>query len=206
MLKVNEIFYSLQGESTFAGKPCIFIRLSGCNLSCSYCDTRYALDEGYEMEVGEILAKVESYPCELVEITGGEPLCQPESIKLMDKLLAQNYNVLLETNGSIDLADVPDEVIKIVDVKLPGSGCWGSFFRDNLDFLECWDELKFVISSREDYVAAVGFLDEHDLWEHEVLFSPVTDRLAPSLLAEWILKDALQVRLQLQLHKLLDIK
>jgi len=206
MLKVNEIFYSLQGESTFAGKPCIFIRLSGCNLSCSYCDTRYALDEGYEMEVGEILAKVESYPCELVEITGGEPLCQPESIKLMDKLLAQNYNVLLETNGSIDLADVPDEVIKIVDVKLPGSGCWGSFIWDNLDFLECWDELKFVISDREDYVAAVGFLDEHDLWQHEVLFSPVSDRLAPSLLAEWILKDALQVRLQLQLHKLLDIK
>ena len=206
MLKVNEIFYSLQGESTFAGKPCIFIRLSGCNLSCSYCDTRYALDEGYEMEVGEILAKVESYPCELVEITGGEPLCQPESIKLMDKLLAQNYNVLLETNGSIDLADVPDEVIKIVDVKLPGSGCWGCFFLENLDFLECWDELKFVISNPEDYVAAVRFLDEHDLWGHEVLFSPVTDRLAPSLLAEWILKDALQVRLQLQLHKLLDIK
>lgn len=206
MLRVCEIFYSLQGESSFAGRPCIFVRLSGCNLCCSYCDTRYALDEGYEMDVGEILAKVKSYPCSLVEITGGEPLCQPESIKLMDKLLARDYNVLLETNGSLDLAEVPDDVIKIVDVKLPGSGCWGSFYKGNLDFLECLDELKFVMSGREDYDAAKGFLEEHDLWEHDILFSPVTERLEPSQLAAWILEDALKVRMQLQLHKLLQIK
>lgn len=206
MLSVCEIFYSLQGESSFAGLPCIFIRLSGCNLSCSYCDTRYALDEGYEMEVGEILTRIKEYPCTLVELTGGEPLCQSEAIKLMDKLLEKGYRVLLETNGSIDIAEVPSEVIKIVDVKLPGSGCWGSFDPANLDFLECWDELKFVISSREDYDTAVSFIDEHALWERDLLFSPVTDRLNPALLAEWILAEGRQIRMQLQLHKLLNIQ
>lgn len=206
MLSVCEIFCSLQGESTFAGLPCIFIRLSGCNLSCSYCDTRYALDDGYEMEVGEILARIQDYPCQLVEITGGEPLCQDEAIKLMDKLLAKGYQVLLETNGSIDIAEVPSEVVKIVDVKLPGSGCWGSFNPDNLDFLEDWDELKFVISGREDFEAALGFIDEHRLWEHELLFSPVTDRLDPALLAGWIVTEGKRIRMQLQLHRLLNIQ
>lgn len=206
MLKVSEIFFSLQGESTHAGRPCIFIRLSGCNLECRYCDTRYALDEGKEMEMHQILTEINQYPCRLVEITGGEPLCQPASIKLMQRLLEQGYQVLLETNGSLRLDAVPKEVARIVDVKLSGSGHSGCFLLENLKLMQSHDEIKFVILDRQDYLEAVDFVKKHILSGGKILFSPVSDTLAPTLLAQWILEDGLDVRFQLQLHKVLGVR
>jgi len=206
MLTVSEIFYSLQGESTYAGLPCVFIRLSGCNLDCSYCDTRYAFEGGEELSVRDIAERVKAFSCNLIELTGGEPLCQPEAIQLMQDLLKDGYKVLLETNGSIDISAVPLDVIRIVDVKLPGSGCFGSFDLANLNYLTKRDELKFVISDREDYQAAVKFIGMHELAGTALLFSAVVGRLAPAQLARWILEDKLPVRLQIQLHKILDIR
>jgi len=206
MLTVSEIFYSLQGESTYAGLPCVFIRLSGCNLDCSYCDTRYAFEGGEELSVRDIAERVKAFSCNLIELTGGEPLCQPEAIQLMQDLLEDGYKVLLETNGSIDISAVPLDVIRIVDVKLPGSGCFGSFDLANLNYLTKQDELKFVISDREDYQAAVKFIGMHELAGTALLFSAVVGRLAPAQLARWILEDKLPVRLQIQLHKILDIR
>lgn len=200
---VCEIFKSIQGESTYAGLPCVFVRLSGCNLRCTWCDTPYARgsDEAIELSTDEVLSRVSEFGCGLVEITGGEPLLQGEARELASKLLSSGYTVLMETNGSVPISGLDDGVIKIVDVKCPSSGHAGSFLVENLEYIGPRDELKFVIGNREDYEAAKGFLEEMLRGRTEkVLFAPVRHELHPKELAEWILKDGLRVRLQLQLH------
>lgn len=205
MLQVIEIFASLQGESSYAGLPCVFIRLSGCNLRCNYCDTRYAFEGGEKLSVEQILAKVEKFGIPLVEVTGGEPLYQKQSTQLMQALVDGGYKVLLETNGSLSIADVPKEVIRIIDYKLKGSGEGGSFAEDNYALLRDGDEIKFVISDRADYLEAKRWVESRGREGLSLLFSPVSERLKPELLAEWILEDALAVRFQIQLHKVLGI-
>jgi 7-carboxy-7-deazaguanine synthase len=205
-LKVNEIFYSIQGESSYAGRGCVFVRLSGCNLRCTYCDTTHAYEEGEELEIGDIIDRVASYQCPLVEVTGGEPLIQEETPALIRRLLESGYEVLLETNGTQDLGQVDDRCVKIVDIKCPTSGEADKHDLINLSRLTDDDEIKFVIGSREDYEYAKRILARMDLKPSrmdKVLFSPVFSAMEPSVLAEWILKDRLNVRLQLQLHKYL---
>ncbi|GMR04320.1 MAG: 7-carboxy-7-deazaguanine synthase QueE [Thermodesulfobacteriota bacterium] len=200
---VSEIFLSLQGESTFAGLPCAFVRLAGCNLSCDWCDTEYArtAQGAVEMTVGEALAELGRFNCKLSEITGGEPLLQPESLELAGRLLDGGYTVLIETNGSVELKGIDPRIIKIVDVKCPSSGHAGSFRVENLSYINPDDEVKFVIADRTDYEFAKKCLDELICDRTEkILFAPVRQKLAPKVLAEWILRDMLRVRLQLQLH------
>jgi 7-carboxy-7-deazaguanine synthase len=208
-LLVCELFYSIQGESTFAGLPCVFIRLAGCNLRCSYCDAAYSyLEPATGMTIDSILLYVDRHPGALVELTGGEPLLQPGCRQLMDRLLMDNRTVLLETNGSQPIADLPAAVRVIVDVKCPGSGMVQSWLHDNLEAIRCRNaafpagtELKFVISDMDDYLFARDFVRRHDLVSHApVLFSPVRGRISPRDLASAILGDHLPVRLQLQLH------
>jgi 7-carboxy-7-deazaguanine synthase len=205
-LKVNEIFYSLQGESSYAGRPCVFIRLTGCNLRCSYCDTRYAYEEGTDRELDLIIDQVSSYRCPLVEITGGEPLIQMETPTLILRLLERNFKVLLETNGSQNIQRVDDRCIKVVDMKCPSSGMEARNDLENLKKLGSNDELKFVIGDRIDFEYAKGVLDEYQKFfsaMNPVHFSPVFGELEPKLLAQWILEEHLGVRLQLPLHKIL---
>ncbi|OGP14375.1 MAG: 7-carboxy-7-deazaguanine synthase [Deltaproteobacteria bacterium GWA2_54_12] len=200
---VYEIFKSIQGESTYAGLPCVFVRLAGCNLSCSWCDTPYARvpDEAIEMTIAEVIEEVGGYNCPLVEITGGEPLMQEEACLLAVALADRGYRVLVETNGSICLSGLDPRVVKIVDVKCPSSGHAGSFLLENLKHISPEDEVKFVIGGREDYDSAIRFMEEFLRGRTEkVLFAPVRPQLSPRELSEWILKDALKVRLQLQLH------
>jgi 7-carboxy-7-deazaguanine synthase len=202
LLKVNEIFYSIQGESTRAGLSCAFIRLAGCNLRCAWCDTQYAYVEGESLSVQTILERIKPYPCRLVEITGGEPLCQTETPALAEALIQNGYTVMVETNGSLPISDLPDPVIRIVDVKCPSSGESESTDWRNLASLRPMDEVKFVIATREDYEWAAGIIDEKEISNRcEILFSPVEKKLASSDLAGWILEDGLPVRLQIQLHK-----
>jgi len=202
MINLSEIFFSIQGESSFAGFPCIFIRFAGCNLRCNYCDTKFAYETEFSMEISEIMQTVQKYsPVKLVEITGGEPLWQPEVYDLFSVLLKNDYQILLETNGSFSLKKVPAEVIKIVDVKCPGSGEGKSFLYENLDFLNPADELKFVLSNRADYEWAKKFVLTHNLIIKKVLFSPVFGKIKPRELAAWILQDKFPVRMQLQLQK-----
>jgi len=200
---ITEIFKSIQGESTYAGLPCLFVRLTGCNLRCHWCDTAYAFHGGQKMSVGEVLARLRDLGGNLVELTGGEPLLQQEVYPLTDQLLAQGFRVLVETSGERDLAQLPRQVVKVVDVKCPGSGEEGKFRFDNLAWLERKDQIKFVILNEEDYRYARDYLVHHDLHRSvdEVIFSPVFDQLSPRCLAEWILRDGLEVRLGLQLHK-----
>ena len=205
-LKVNELFYSLQGESSYAGRPCVFIRLTGCNLRCSYCDTRYAYEEGMDRELDLIIDQVSSYRCPLVEITGGEPLIQEETPALILRLLERNFMVLLETNGSQNIQRVDDRCIKVVDLKCPSSGMEARNDLGNLKKLGSNDELKFVIGDRIDFEYAKGILDEYQKFfsaMNPVHFSPVFGMLEPKLLAQWILEEPLEVRLQLPLHKIL---
>jgi 7-carboxy-7-deazaguanine synthase len=204
-LKVNEIFYSIQGESSYAGRPCLFVRLTGCNLRCSYCDTRYAYEEGTEMEIETILNHLSAYPCFLVEVTGGEPLLQKETPALVRSLLAKRYHVLMETNGSQDVSVVDPRCIKIIDVKCPLSGEMEKNDLKNLDLLTVRDEIKFVISGREDYEYAKTLLISTGLAERTNLvhFSPAYGKIEPRELGGWILKDHLKVRLHFQLHKLI---
>jgi 7-carboxy-7-deazaguanine synthase len=192
-LKIAELFYSIQGESSFAGHPCFFIRFADCNLRCKYCDTRYAYEEDHPL-----------YPGTIVEITGGEPLLQKGVYPLLEKLLNAGRTVLLETNGSINLADVPEKVIKILDMKCPGSGMHEQMDYGNFDLLNRKDEIKFVIGSREDFDWAVNLVSLHDLQGMTtVTFSPVTSKLDPASLAGWILEEHLAVRLRLQLHTII---
>lgn len=203
-LKVNEIFHSIQGESSYAGRACVFVRLTGCNLRCTYCDTTYAYEEGEELEIGDIIDRVASYQCPLVEVTGGEPLIQAETPALIRRLLERGYEVLLETNGTRDISQVDDRCVKIVDIKCPTSGEADKHDLINLSGLTDHDEIKFVIGSREDYEYAKKILDLINLESFrmdKVLFSPVFCSVKPSVLAEWMLEDRLNVRLQLQLHK-----
>lgn len=202
MLQITEIFKSIQGESSYSGLPCVFVRLTGCNLRCDYCDTEYAFYGGKKMTVSETIFDIDQYGLKLVEITGGEPLLQVESYDLMKGLLSLNYQVMLETSGSMSIQDVPEEVIKILDLKCPDSGEVEKNDFTNIDRLVSHDEVKFVIGSRKDYEWSRTILLDHKLKEKvNILFSPVFDVLDLRLLAEWILEDNLQVRLQTQLHK-----
>jgi len=204
VLRVNEIFYSIQGESRASGLPCVFVRLSGCNLRCSYCDTRHAWDGGMDMTGEQVLERVGFYGCRRVAITGGEPLLQPDAPRLAAALLREGYAVLLETNGSKDISALPDGVVRIVDIKCPGSGESGRMDWKNLGRLRADDEVKFVLCGETDYDWARDTVLENALIEKAaVLFSPVSGQLHPACLAEWMLRDRLDVRLQLQLHKIL---
>lgn len=203
MLTVNEIFYSIQGESDHVGRPCVFVRLTACDLRCVWCDTPYAFHEGRKFEVSEIVAEVERYRCGLVEITGGEPLLQEDVYPLMDRLLESGVTVLLETGGHLSVARVPPAVIKVIDVKCPGSGETNRNAWDNLSRLEGHDQVKFVITDRIDYEFARDLVRQHGLETRcaSLLFSPVHGVLPPARLADWVLADRLPVRLQVQLHK-----
>ena len=203
MLTVNEIFYSIQGESTRAGLPCVFVRLTACDLRCSWCDTEYAFHEGRSMSVDDVIAEVERHRCPLVEITGGEPLLQDDVYPLMDRLLGKGRTVLLETGGHRPIARVPAAVRKIVDVKCPGSGEVDRNDWDNLARLAPHDEVKFVVKDRADYEFAREVIARHDLASRvaAVLLSPVHGVLDPKPLSEWMLADHLPARLQVQLHK-----
>jgi 7-carboxy-7-deazaguanine synthase len=203
MLTVNEIFHSIQGESTHTGRPCVFVRLTACDLRCSWCDTPYAFHEGRKMSVEQVVADVDAYGCPVVEITGGEPLLQQDVYPLMAQLVERGHTVLLETGGHRSIANVPQGVIRIMDVKCPSSGeseknCWS-----NLDVLRPADEVKFVIQDRADYDFARDVTTRHGLIDRctAVLMSPVHGVLAAKDLAAWILADRLPVRLQLQAHK-----
>jgi 7-carboxy-7-deazaguanine synthase len=206
LLKVNELFYSIQGESSHAGRPCVFVRLTGCNLRCSYCDTRYAYDEGQNLEIDEIIDSVTSYRCRLIEITGGEPLIQKETPELIHQLLERGFEVLLETNGSLDISNIDDRCVKIVDIKCPSSGEVKNNDLENLKRLSDNDEIKFVIGSEADYVYAKKIMSL--IWKRNLkikppVFSPVHKQMDPKLLAEWILADHIDVRMQIQLHKII---
>jgi 7-carboxy-7-deazaguanine synthase len=202
-MTVNEIFHSIQGESTHTGRPCVFVRLTACDLRCSWCDTPYAFHEGRKMTVGEVLEQVDAFGCWTVEITGGEPLLQQDVYPLMQSLLDRGHLVLLETGGHRSIANVPASVIRIMDVKCPASGEAGRNHWPNLDLLNPHDEVKFVIQDRADYEFAKDVVGRYDLARRSaaVLFSPVHGVLEPKQLAAWILEDRLPVRLQLQAHK-----
>ncbi len=203
-MRVCEIFYSLQGESTFQGLPCYFIRTTGCNLRCSYCDTRYAYEEGYNISPGELLDKVETFRPEIIEITGGEPLIQKDIPSFIKKLVDRKYTVLVETNGSINIDIIDRRVIRLVDIKCPSSGMKDRMDFNNLKRLTEKDELKFIIGNEEDYKWAKKILNEYDLSDfRNVIFIPVYGVMSYKELARWILRDRLMVRFQLQLHKLI---
>lgn len=203
MLTISEIYPSIQGESTHVGRPCVFVRLTACNLRCTWCDTPYAFTGGRKMSLDEIVADVGRHACGLVEITGGEPLLQPDVNTLMERLVADGYEVLLETGGHMPLDEVPDEVVAIVDVKCPASGEAERMHWPNLDQLSMHDEVKFVIQDRADFDYARAVVDTHQLAGRvaAVLFSPVHGKLAPAELATWILEAHVPARLQIQAHK-----
>jgi len=202
-VEVSEIFHSIQGESSWSGQPCVFIRLTGCNLRCAYCDTSYAYEQGRFMEIPEIMERVRRLRCDLVEVTGGEPLIQADTPLLIGGLLDAGHTVLLETNGSIDIGVVDPRCIRIMDIKCPSSGMAGQNDLRNLQKLGVQDELKFVIGSREDYEFARDLLSTLPAARYKINFSPVFGSLALRSLAEWILEDRLPVRLNLQLHKII---
>jgi 7-carboxy-7-deazaguanine synthase len=203
MLTVNEIFHSIQGESTQAGRPCVFVRLTACDLRCSWCDTPYAFHEGQKMSVDDVLGRVRDFGCDVVEITGGEPLLQQEVYPLMQRLLDEGRTVMLETGGHVSVDRVPERVIRVIDVKCPGSGESEKNHWPNLDQLRPTDEVKFVIKDRTDYEYARGVVATHQLVGRcaAVLLSPVHGVLDAKQLAAWVLEDRLPVRVQLQVHK-----
>lgn len=203
MLTINEIFYSIQGESTYSGRPCVFVRLTACDLRCAWCDTPYSFTEGRKMAIDEVLAQVDRHACDLVEVTGGEPLLQPDVYPLMQALLDRGKTVLLETGGHLPVDRVPAGVIRIVDVKCPGSGEADRNHWPNLDLVGQRDEVKFVIGNRADYEFARRVVRERGLAARvgAILFSPVHGVQSLLPLARWVLEDDLPVRLQVQLHK-----
>lgn len=202
-LRITEIFHSLQGETTTTGIPTVFIRLTGCPLRCQYCDTAYAFEGGQQMTLVDILERVSEFNCPFVTVTGGEPLAQPKSIALLQKLCDLNYRVSLETSGAICVKQVDPRVVKILDLKTPGSGEVSRNLYSNVEHLSANDEVKFVICDRNDYDWSCLKVDELSLRDRvsEILFSPSQGQLSPRQLAEWILKDKLQVRMQMQMHK-----
>lgn len=204
MLKIHEIFHSLQGESTRVGLPTVFVRLTGCPLRCGYCDTAYAFQGGENMSLEQILEKVASFGAKYVTVTGGEPLAQKECIPLLEKLCDAGYSVSLETSGAMDTSKVDARVSVILDIKTPGSGEEKKNLWSNLDRLKSTDEVKFVLCGREDYDWARQVLAERGIAAKcTVLFSPVYSQLNPTDLADWVLQDRLPVRMQVQLHKIL---
>ncbi len=202
-LRITEIFHSIQGESSYAGRPSYFVRLTGCNLRCTWCDSEYTFQGGEWMTFDEIFAKLDAFPeCPLLEVTGGEPMLQKNVTAFMAECLERGYEVMIETGGSLDLSEVPVDVRKIVDLKAPGSGEVERNLWSNLALLQPWDEIKVVIKDHADYEWARDKCAEHDLYaKHTVHFSPVFGVLPPRLLTEWMLADALPARLQLQMHK-----
>jgi len=201
-MKINEIYRSIQGESSYTGLPCVFVRLTYCNLRCTYCDTEYAFYEGQEYTVDQVVREVCGYQCPLVEITGGEPLLQKEVYPLMNRLVGSGLTVLLETSGNIDVGNVNPAVVKIMDFKCPSSGECERNLYANLDKLQPHDEIKFVIGTRDDYLWTKQILEEHRLTERfPVLLSTVFNQIQPRQVVEWLLEDNLRVRFQLQAHK-----
>lgn len=201
-LKINEIFYSVQGESSYVGLPCVFVRLTYCNLRCSYCDTEYAFYDGKEMTIEEIISEINKYKCELIEITGGEPLLQANVNLLMDELIRLNKKVLLETSGSISIEKVNPSVHIVMDIKTPSSRMSNKNLFSNFDFLKPSDEVKFVISDKDDYNYSLDVIKKYNLENRaKILMGCVFNKLHPKELVEWILNDNLNVRFQLQIHK-----
>jgi 7-carboxy-7-deazaguanine synthase len=202
-LTINEIYHSIQGESTWAGRPCVFVRLTYCDLRCNYCDTEYAFYEGQKQTLKQILDAVSAFQCPLVEITGGEPLLQKEVLPLMSSLCDAGYTVLLETSGARDISQVDARVHRIMDLKTPGSGEAEKNLWSNIDQLTLRDEVKFVMGSRQDYEWSRHKVEQYNLTSrcHAVLFSPIFGRIDPRQIVEWILADKLDVRFQLQMHK-----
>jgi 7-carboxy-7-deazaguanine synthase len=202
LIKVNEIYFSVQGESSRAGLPCVFIRLTYCNLRCEYCDTEYAFYAGEDYTIGEIVSEVKKYDCRLVELTGGEPLIQTQALDLMKRLCDEGYDVMLETGGSLSIQDVDRRVMIVMDLKCPTSGMIKKNFYENINYLKPLDEVKFVIGNREDYEWAKEIIEKYKLvGKNNVLMSVVFGELEPPTLVEWILEDKLNVRFQLQMHK-----
>jgi 7-carboxy-7-deazaguanine synthase len=203
-VRITEIFHSIQGESTHAGRPCVFIRLTGCPLRCTWCDTEYAFHGGVDMTIDEVVAQTQAYGCRLVEVTGGEPLHQAAAFPLVERLCAEGFEVLIETSGAIDIAAVDRRARIIMDIKCPGSAMADRMLWSNLSHLSNHDETKFVVKDRADYEWAREFVRRENLTARcHVLFSPVFGELDPRILAEWLLEDRLPVRFQLQLHKLI---
>lgn len=203
-MRITEIFHSIQGESTYAGRPCVFVRLTGCPLRCTWCDTEYAFYGGQELSDEDILSKIQSFDCPLVEVTGGEPLAQPECFPFISKLCDAGYKVLIETSGAIDISAVDPRAHVILDVKCPGSGMTERMHWPNVQKLSAKDEAKFVLANRADYDWAREIIARYDLAGRcTVLFSPVFGALELRHLAEWVLTDRLPVRVQTQLHKLI---
>ncbi len=200
---VTEIFKSIQGESSFVGLPCVFVRLTGCNLRCHWCDTAYSFYGGQNMTAEEVLGRVRELGGKLVELTGGEPLLQKDVEPLAAQLVLEGFHVLIETSGERFVGNLPRQVVKILDVKCPGSGESGKFCLENLAVLERKDEIKFVIVDEHDYQYALDFIARHQLHSlvEELIFSPVFGQLHPRQLAEWILRDGLDVRMGMQIHK-----
>ena len=203
MIKINEIFKSIQGESTYAGLPCTFVRLAGCNLRCTYCDTNYAYYNGKEISDEEIVAKIDEYGVKFVEFTGGEPLLQEETPKLIKTLLDKGYEVLIETNGSICIGCLDKRLNIIMDYKTPRSGMSERMRIKNFEFLKKTDQIKFVLMDESDYIWAKDIIVSNNLIEKfdNILMSPAFDSLSPKSLVNWVLKDNLPVRVQLQIHK-----
>ena len=201
-LKVNEIYYSIQGESSFSGIPCIFVRLTYCNLRCSYCDTEYAFYEGKKLEINQIIEKVNSFKCNLVEITGGEPLLQNDCIKLIEELEKNNKRVLIETGGSLTIKNISKKTHIILDLKCPSSKMEHKNLWDNLNYIKKTDEVKFVIGNKSDYNWSKKIINKYNL-ENKclILMSPVFGEIDNKKIIDWILKDNLNVRFQIQLHK-----
>ncbi len=204
-MKVCEIFPSIQGEGSLVGIPMLFVRLTGCNLRCTYCDTKYAYTEGNDFSVEEVLKKIRNFKFKYVEITGGEPLLQQEVYPLIDNLV-RDFNVVLETNGSILIERINSQVKIILDIKTPGSGMSDKNLLDNIKFLKEKDEIKFVITDRNDYDWSKNFIKSYPTKAKEILFSPAFGLLEPRKLAEWIIQDGLNVRLNIQMHKYISIK
>ncbi len=201
-LRVNEIFYSIQGESTYAGMPCVFIRLTYCNLRCTYCDTEYAFNEGDWIDPDDIISKIKRYNCKLVEVTGGEPLLQENTQPFMRRLCDDGFTVLMETGGHMDISHVDKRVKRIMDIKCPSSGETDKMNWQNIEYLNSGDQVKFVIGSAEDYKFTTDTIKEYSLESRcSLLISPVFGKIDLEQLAEWILRDKLSVRMQLQMHK-----
>jgi 7-carboxy-7-deazaguanine synthase len=204
-LRITEIFHSLQGETTTVGLPTVFVRLTGCPLRCGYCDTAYAFEGGEKMAIQDILDTVADYKTDYITVTGGEPLAQPQCIELLKQLCNLGYRVSLETSGAMPVKEVDPRVIKIVDLKTPGSGEVSRNLYENINYLQPEDEVKFVICNRQDYDWSCMQIDQLRLRDtgSEILFSPSQGELSPALLAQWILEDKLRVRMQLQTHKVI---
>ncbi len=201
-LKINEIYHSIQGESSYSGLPCVFVRLTYCNLRCSYCDTEYAFYEGKDMSIKQIIKKINSYKCNLVEITGGEPLLQKNCIKLINELEKNNKKVLIETGGSLSIQNISKKTHIILDLKCPSSNMENKNLWANLDYIKKTDEIKFVVGNKADYEWTKNIIKKYDLENKcHLLISPVYDKIDNEKIINWILKDNLKIRFQIQLHK-----